>query len=148
MPDAPCPQSPPMSLQHCFSAAVSCASGMAHAMIGPPNRRTAMRTRKLMISFIAYARIHYFHPCLMLSDQPKFQKKPSFFREQKGYWLCAVAIPSGVAHLLTSSGALTWHAGGRFLASMLPIVCAMGECDFFGAKSSMPCPKLRTWVRG
>src|SRR5260370_2077216 len=49
---APCAQSPPISLQHCFSSAVSCATGMAHAIIGPPNRRTTSSSRKLTISFI------------------------------------------------------------------------------------------------
>ena len=52
MPDAPCLQSPPMSLQHCFSAAVSRASGTAHAMVGPPKRKTTSNSRKWIASFI------------------------------------------------------------------------------------------------
>src|SRR5258708_13415726 len=63
MPEASCPQTPPMSLQHCFSAAVSCASGMAHAMIGHPNRRTTSSSRTLIISLIGDKR-------LQLTDRP------------------------------------------------------------------------------
>src|SRR6266850_2981331 len=81
MPDASCWQSPLISLQHCFSAAVSCATGMAHAIIGPPNRRTTSSSRKLTISFIDEERLHLTDRhtrCLHLFDtfpQRKFQKK-------------------------------------------------------------------------
>src|SRR6266436_3835458 len=81
MPDAPCPQFPPIFLQHWFSSAVSCATGMAHAIIGPPNRRTTSSSRKLTISFIDDERLQLTDRhtrCLHLFDtfpRRKFQKK-------------------------------------------------------------------------
>lgn len=47
MPDPSGWHPPPISLQHCFSSAVSCASGTTHAMIGPPKTRTARKAAKI-----------------------------------------------------------------------------------------------------
>ena len=52
MPDGPGSQAPPISLQHCFSSAVSWASGTIHAMIGPPRRRAARKAAKMAVRFI------------------------------------------------------------------------------------------------
>ena len=51
------------------------------------------------------------------------------------------AIPSGVAHLLTSSGAPSWYAGGPFVFSMFLIVYAIFEYDF-STQAFLVVPKL------
>ena len=83
MPDAPCPQSPPISLQHCLSSAVSCASRTAQAMIGPPKRRTTSNNRKWIASFISCP-VHLGKGGPRTLDtitQQRFQTKAGWYRE-------------------------------------------------------------------
>src|SRR5260370_104391 len=62
-PDALRTKAAPMPLQDCFSAAVSCPSGVVHAMTGPPNRRITSSSRKLILSFIDDERLQLTDRC-------------------------------------------------------------------------------------